>query len=104
MPLIDEIIIKIDAYQFEFSKHAADQSIVRRISIQEMKEAIMAGAIIEGYPKDRYGPSCLMFGRTKESRPLHIQCSYPPRTLIKIITLYEPDPALWIDFKTRKPK
>ncbi len=104
MLLIDEIIIKIKAYQFEFSKHAVDQSIIRRISIQEMKEAIMKGEIIENYPKDRYGPSCLIFGRTEAGRPLHAQCSYPSRPLIKIITLYEPDSSLWIDFKTRKPK
>lgn len=99
MLLIDEFIIKIKASQFEFSKHAVDQSISRRISVQEVKEAIAKGEIIENYPEDRYGPSCLIFGRTETDRPLHIQCSYPSRPLIKIITLYEPDAALWINLK-----
>ena len=104
MSLINEIIKKIKTKEFEFSKHAVDQSIIRRISLQEMKEAIIKGEVIEDYPNDRYGPSCLIFGETAVGRPLHIQCSYPSRLLIKIITLYEPDPTLWIDFKTRKSK
>ena len=29
-------------------------------------------------------------------------CSYPSRPLVKIITLYEPDPDLWIDYRARR--
>jgi len=58
--------------------------------------------VIEDYPEDKYGPSCLLLGYTKAERPLHIQCSYPSRPLVKIITLYEPDPDLWIGFRTRR--
>ena len=32
---------------------------------------------------------------TASGRPLHVHCSHPSRNLIKIITLYEPDSALW---------
>jgi len=102
MGLIDEIRTKIAAGQFEFSKHAVDQTIVRDIRTQEIRQAIANGQIIEDYPEDKYGPSCLILGFTKVGRPLHIQCSYPSRPLIKIITLYEPDPEIWIDFKTRR--
>ena len=102
MPLIGEIQQKIKTEEFEFSKYAVDQSIIRRISVQKVREPIAVADLIEDYPKDKYGPSCLLFGRTKAGRPLHIQCSYPIRSLIKIITLYEPDPARWIDFKTRR--
>jgi hypothetical protein len=58
--------------------------------------------IIEDYPDDKYGPSCLVFGVTEAGRPLHIQCSYPARPLVKIITTYEPDKDLWIDYKIRR--
>ena len=88
----------------KFSKHAVDQSLLRRISVQELREAIDAGEIIEDYREDKYGPSCLIFGLTTADRPLHVQCSYPSRPLLKIITLYEPDASLWIDFKVRKPQ
>jgi hypothetical protein len=89
MAVIDDIREKIEAEQFEFSKHAVDQGIIRRISVQETREIFGDAEVIENYPEDKYGPSCLILGKTKEGRPLHIQCSYPSRPLIKIITIYE---------------
>ncbi len=100
--MIYEIREKIAADLFEFSKHAVDQSILRGISVQEVRDALRLGEIIEDYPNDKYGPSCLIFGMTTEERPLHIQCSYPSRPIIKIVTLYEPDENLWIDRRVRK--
>ncbi len=101
---IEEILEKIKQDKFEFSQHALDRTIIRRITVQEIKEAIANGEIIEDYPNDKYGPSCLIFGSTLTNRALHIQCSYPSRPLIKIITLYEPDPKRWINLKVRRPK
>jgi hypothetical protein len=88
---------------YEFSKHAVDQSIVRDIRVIEMEQAILGySEIIEDYPDDKYGPSCLILGFSDEGRPIHIHCTYPERHMIKIITLYEPDRNLWIDSKIRK--
>ena len=102
MQKYDKIKEKVRNKLFEFSKHAVDQSIVRDISVKEICEAIYNGTIIEEYPDDKYGPSCLIFGQTIDNRPLHIQCSYPERDLLKIITLYEPDPEKWINFRIRR--
>lgn len=93
---------KIGSNKFEFTKHALDQSILRRITVQEVHEAIENGEVIENYPDDKYGPSCLVFGATKLGRPLHLQCSHPSRENVKIITLYQPDPEEWIDYKVRR--
>lgn len=102
---IAEIVSKIKNRQYEFSKHAVDQSIVRDISVPEMEQAILENAlIIEDYPNDKYGPSCLILGYTLNGRPLHVQCSYPNRPLVKIITLYQPDTELWIDDRIRNSK
>ena len=100
--MIEGIREKIAAGQFEFSKHAVDQSVLRHVTLQDIREAIADGEIIEDYPNDKYGPSCLILGYTQAGRPLHIQCSYPSRPLVKIVTLYEPDAKLWVDFKVRK--
>ena len=100
--MIEQIRDRIAQGQFEFTEHAVDQSILRRISVQELREAVANGEIIEDYPDDKYGPSCLIFGFTRTHRPLHVQCSYPARPLVKIITLYEPDPNQWLDFKVRR--
>jgi hypothetical protein len=80
---------------FELSKHAVDQSIIRGIRIAEIKETIAQGKVIEDYPDDKYGASCLITGFTAANRPLHIQCSYPSRPLIKIITIYQPNRDRW---------
>lgn len=101
--MIDAIRAKVHKKLYEFSKHAVDQSILRSISLVEFAQSIDNGTIIEDYPDDKYGPSCLILGFTKNGRPLHIQCTYSSRDLLKIITLYEPDENLWIDFRTRRP-
>jgi hypothetical protein len=101
--MLEEIRSKMLRRQYEFSKHSVDQSLIRNISIDEVEEAISGRCeIIEDYPDDKYGSSCLILGFTNARRPLHLQCSYPSRPLIKIITLYEPDPDLWVDFRIRK--
>ncbi|MEM9905496.1 MAG: DUF4258 domain-containing protein [Cyanobacteria bacterium P01_D01_bin.44] len=101
--MIGDIRQKIADNQFELSKHALDQSILRRVRIQEIRESIAQGQVIEDYPEDKYGPSCLICGFTQANRPLHIQCSYPSRPLIKVVTVYEPAPSLWNnDFTERR--
>ena len=103
MDMLLEIRGKVRRRQYEFSKHAVDQSIIRNIAVAELEEAISGRSeIIEDYPDDKYGPSCLVLGFTKAGRPLHVQCSYPSRLLIKIITVYEPDPDLWMDLRVRR--
>ena len=104
MTLIGKIREKISTGQFELSKHAVDQSIVRRIEMQELRDAVAAGEVIEDYPGDKYGPSCLIFGTTPAGRPLHVQCSHPSQAPVRIITLYEPAPERWIDFRRRQQR
>ena len=101
--LMVEIRRKFAQEQFEFSKHAVDQSILRQIRVQEIREVIANGQVIEDYPEDKYGPSCLIASSTQAQRPIHVQCSYPDRPLIKVITVYEPNPQRWNqDFTQRR--
>jgi hypothetical protein len=98
MLMIEEIRKKFAAGLFEFSQHAVDQTILRRITVDEVREAIAVGEVIEDYPADKYGPSCF----TASGRPLHVHCSHPVRHLVKIVTVYQPDPTEWVDHKQRK--
>jgi hypothetical protein len=75
---------------------------LRHIAVKDVREAIQNAEVIEDHPDDKYGPSCLAPGFTQNGRPLHIQISYPSRLILKVITLYQPDPALWIDNKVRR--
>lgn len=87
---------------FEFSRHALQISAERNISSLEIQEAGAAIQIIERYPDDKYTPSCLVLGYTRSGRALHIQVSLIENPLLKIITLYEPDPSEWIDDEIRR--
>ena len=102
MTLIEAIRAKVVSDAFEFSQHAVDQTILRHISVQEIRETIEVGQVIEDYPTDKYGPSCLILGFTQAGRPIHVQCSHASRPLVKIITAYEPDPNEWVDSKQRR--
>ena len=101
MSLITEIRAKI-AQGINLSEHAAQRGIDRDINADDILNAIRTGEVIEDYPRDKYGPSCLILGTTRTGRPLHVQCSYPTRPVLKIITVYEPDPELWIRLKLRR--
>ena len=85
-----------------FSLHAQQQITARKIKVSEIRAALISSdaEIIEDYPNDPRGPSCLVYGESA-NKPLHIHISYPPDILI--ITAYQPDPEKWKDdLKNRK--
>ena len=87
--------------QHRFTLHALERIIERGIQPAEIKEAILNGEVIESYPEDKYGPSCLIFGKCTR-KILHIQCSQDP---VWIITAYDPTltPEKWDqNYKKRK--
>ncbi len=102
MKSLEEIQQQLQAGIFEFTRHALKRSIERNISEQEIKQTSLKIEMIEDYPDDKYSPSCLLLGFTQNDRVLHLQVSRAESDTIKIITLYEPDPAEWIDFRRRK--
>ena len=91
---------KIRKGEYYWRQHTIERSIERQVAEEEVAEVILSGEIIEEYSEDKYGPSCLIFGRTRTGRPIHVQCSLPPS--VWIITLYEPNPDEWINFRKRK--
>jgi len=74
----------------------------RMISPAEIDAVIAAGELVEDYPEDMRGPSCLLLGSGDGGRPIHIVCS-PKPDYLAIITAYIPHPDQWsADFKERK--
>lgn len=70
---------------------------------QQVFEASQVGETIEEYPDDQPYPSCLIMGQTQTDRPLHLVCAYNKEDdQAIVITVYEPDPACWIDFRKRR--
>ena len=102
MKTLDDIRRQLATGEFEFSHHAFKRAIERNISDAEIRQAGTQARIIEDYPDDKYAPSSLLLGFTETGRPLHIQASHVDSDLLKIITIYEPDPAEWYDFARRR--
>lgn len=102
MKMLGPICQQLAAGEFEFSRHAFRRAVERNISDQEIRDAGTHAQIIEEYPDDKYSPSCLLLGFTKAGRPLHLQVSRVDNPLVKIVTLYEPDEAEWIEFRQRR--
>lgn len=88
--------------EFDFTRHAFKRVVERNISDQEIRQAGALATIIEDYPEDKYFPSCLLLGFTQARRPLHIQVSLADTELVKIVTLYEPDPGEWVNYSQRR--
>ena len=102
MKTLEQIRLQLSTGEFEFSRHALKRAVERNISDSEIAQASDNAELIEDYPDDKYSPSCLILGFTHENRPLHIQVSFADTLMVRIITLYEPDPEEWIEFRRRR--
>ncbi len=73
-----------------FSSHAVEQMNLseRLITAGEVRDIIEEGMIIEEYTDDRRGPSCLLYGKTREGRVLHVVCA-PKRDHLVVVTPVE---------------
>ncbi len=73
----------------------------RLITTSEIRRVIEHGEIIEDYPEDIRGHSCLMLGYGEGGRAIHVVCS-PKDEYLTIITTYIPDENGWAsDFRVR---
>jgi ABC-type cobalamin/Fe3+-siderophores transport system ATPase subunit len=87
-----------------FLTHAVRQMsrIDRMIIAFEVWQVIEKGELIEDYPEDVRGHSCLHLGHGDNNRPIHIVCS-PKEDYLSVITAYLPDPGQWEDnFRKRR--
>ncbi len=73
--------------------HAVQRMVERGILEEDVARVIAEGKEIENYPEDKPYPSRLVLGWVGE-RPLHVVTATGEREII-VVTVYEPDPALW---------
>ena len=89
-----------------FLPHAVNQmnSPDRMISTEEVRPVVFHGVLIENYPGDVRGHSCLLLGWGEADRPLHVVCA-PKADYLAIITTYLPSLTQWEpDGQTRRKK
>jgi hypothetical protein len=99
-----ESVQKAASHRILFLPHAVRQMSKpeRLISVAEVRSSIEAnGEVIEDYPDDVRGHSCLILGTGEGGRPIHVVCS-PRDEFLAIITAYVPTADEWDkDWKTR---
>lgn len=96
---LKQIQNKVNNNEYDLSEHAHTERQAEQISIKEIEKAILSGEIIENYPKDFRGYSVLI-GAELLNRSLHVVCGAKGGRIL-IVTVYEPKPPKWIDYKTR---
>lgn len=73
------------------------------VTDQELYEAMRGSEVLAEYPDDKPYPSVLVFGKTEAGRPIHAVCAYvAEEQVIVVVTVYQPDPRLWEDYRRRK--
>ncbi len=74
----------------------------RMIATHEVCAVVEDGELVEDYPADPRGHSCLILGFGHDGRPIHVVCS-PKEDYLAIITAYLPDEQAWTDgFRVRR--
>jgi len=89
---------------YRLTFHAEEERDADQITKEEIEEDNLGKdtEIIEDYPNDPRGHSCLILGFTKEGRPIHLVCGVSQETVVIIITIYRPDPKEWINWRKRR--
>ena len=105
IPTADLIRSLARAGRYVLSIHAEHERQSDKITIKALETALGSADIIEDYPEDVRGHSCLVLGFAG-SRPVHIVCAVKdsPREIL-LITVYDPSlrPDKWEpDFRHRR--
>lgn len=96
---------QVRARKYRLTLHAERERSADKITIAELEETLLGEPceIIENYPDDPRGASCLVLGFNRQGEPLHFVCGISPsEKVIVVITLYRPSLERWIDWRVRK--
>ena len=95
------IRLQVRRGSYELTSHAEEERQADKISIEEVEQALLSGTILEDYPDDQRGPSCLVLGYGREGYPIHLVCGQTPLKRLRIVTVYLPTPPKWLGPMTR---
>lgn len=93
----------MQANEYRLTRHAWEESRMRQIRLQDIKEAIAIGKIIEEHVDD-WGFDCyLIAGQRFNGDVIHVACKIVEGVL-QINTVYHPHPHLWEKDSKRKKR
>jgi len=102
---IEQVKTLVRQRRYKTSHHAEVEREAETITIDDIKTAVLNGDLLEDYPDDPRGHSCLMLGTAEDGRPLHVVLTILDEIEeVLIITVYVPVPPKWLDPWTRAPR
>lgn len=86
-----------------FRMHAIQRMFERKISVENVRQVLQSGEMIEDYSDEMPTPGGLMSGK-RGRRPMHVVMAENIQAdELVVITVYEPDPGQWQPgFRNRK--
>jgi len=99
---LEEIKEKVRKNEYDYTLHAEIERKADSLTFYQIEAAILEGEILEQYPDDGRGESCLLLGFS-DNIPIHVVCGWRG-TRIVIITVYVPKPSKFVDPWTRSGK
>lgn len=89
--------------KYDVTLHMRQRMGLRKITMEEIKTAIITGEVLESYPDTRPFPSLLIMGFVREELPLYVMCALS-KDKAHLITAHWMDPEKWLDPRTRRNK
>ena len=86
----------------KWTKHCLERMQERSILIEDVKNCITKGEIIEEYPDDFPNPSALIYGKTVNENVIHVVCGMNSDTVFVITAYYPNEETFEADLKTRR--
>lgn len=100
---IDSISDAIQRSQVRISDHADEEAEADELTFDEIYFSVLHGEIIEDDPDEKPYPSCLVYGMTFGGDPAHPVWTYNEENQWAVlVTVYRPDPDLWIVWREMK--
>jgi len=75
--------------------HGQTEMVAENISYAALREALLESQVIESYPDHQRGACCLICGRARSGRYLHLVCTTTLEVIV-VITVYEPKLPKWV--------
>ena len=100
---VADITRAIRVNRVRITDHADEEAEADQLTFDEIYFSVLHGEIIEDYPTDKPYPSCLIYGQTFSGDPVHSVWAYNEQNQWSVlITVYRPDPNLWINWRERR--
>lgn len=102
--MIESIRALLSMGHVRLTLHARAEMDADDIGTEDLTNALLSSTseLIEDYPEDPRGHSCLLLAWQGDGRPVHVCCAIHEELLI-IITVYRPAASLWsADWRTRR--